>query len=695
MGSAGRTLELRISGIDCAECAEELQRSLAKLRGVMSATVLFAAEKAVLVTEPELLRMAEVEEAIAAEGCTIIPRQPVAVPARKSAFERSVLTVLGIVVAGVVLVAVAGEILGLFDWMTDHIPWPIGWAAVVIGGYGVFANTIRNLLRLRVTSSTLMTVGAVAALVSGHWPVALVVMVFMRVSDYVESFTSEHGRRAVKELIDLAPKTARIERDGAEIDVPVGEVRREDLVVVRPGEQIPVDGDVVSGAATINQASITGESMPVEVAEGDHVFASSIAQLGSLRIRTTRVGPDSTFGRIVHMVEDAETHRAQVQRIADRFAAYYLPVVLGIAAGTYLIRRDPLATVAVLVVACSCSFALATPIAILASVGAAARRGLLVKGGKYLEALARADVVLLDKTGTLTLGRPRITDLLTLDGMGAERLLGLAAAAERDSEHPLAEAVRRYASERQVAVPATDGFRAIPGVGVSARVDGAEIAVGRRRTGGLGPALGDAERLEAEGKTLLYVTKDSELAGILAASDIIRPEVPAAIQELRALGIHHIELLTGDNERVAATLAEQLGVVYRAGLLPEDKIARVRELQGQGRSVVMVGDGVNDAPALAQANVGIGMGAAGSDIALQASHIALLRDDWSLVPQAFRIARRTMGTVKLNIGFTAVYNLVGLALAAIGLLPPAIAAAAQSMPDFAIVGNSSRLLNQK
>ena len=695
MSSGETTLELRISGIDCAECAEHLQHSLSKLQGVRSADVLFSAEKAVLVAQPKVLSMAEVEKVLAAEGCSIVPSDQAAPPTSRPA-ARSVLTVLGVVAAGVVLVVVAGEIFGLFDWMTEHIPWPIGWAAVAIGGFAVFANTIRNLLRLRVTSSTLMSVGALAALVSGHWPVALVVMVFMRVSDYVEKFTSEHGRQAVKQLIDLAPKTARVEREGSEIELPVSEVRSGDLVVVRPGEQIPVDGDVVRGTATVNQASITGESMPVEVAEGDRVFASSIAQLGSLRIRTMRVGTDSTFGRIVHMVEDAEAHRADVQRIADRFAAYYLPVVLAVAAGTYLVRRDPLATVAVLVVACSCSFALATPIAILASVGAAARKGLLVKGGKYLEALARADVVLLDKTGTLTMGQPRITDLVPLNGLSVDHLLGLTVAAERDSEHPLAEAVRQYASERHVTVPATRDFRAIPGVGVSATIDGAKIAVGRRRIEGSNSiAVAETNRLEAEGKTLLYVTKDSELVGILAASDRIRPEVPEAIQELRAMGIRHIELLTGDNERVAAALARDLGIDYRAGLLPEDKIDRVRELQRLGHRVVMVGDGVNDAPALAQANVGIAMGAAGSDIALEASHIALLRDDWSLVPQAFRIARRTMDTVKLNIGFTIVYNLVGLLLAAIGVLPPAIAAAAQSMPDFAIVGNSSRLLGQK
>jgi Cd2+/Zn2+-exporting ATPase/Cu+-exporting ATPase len=694
MSTKQETLELRVTGIDCAECAEHLQHSLAKLSGVSSAQVLFTAEKAVLQRDPTVLDMAEVEKIFAAEGCTIAP---ISVGRRADASARSgrsVLVVLGIVVAGVVLVVIVGEVLGLFDWLTVNVPWPLGWVIVAAGGYPVFRETIRNLLHRRITSSTLMSVGAVAALVSGHWPVALVVVVFMRVSDFVESFTAERGRIAIKSLLSLAPKTARVERDGVASEVAVEELRTGDIVVVRPGEQIPVDGDVVDGYATVDQASITGESMPVEVSEGSRVFASTIAQLGSLRVRTDRVGADSTFGRIVQMVEDAEAHRAQVQRVADRFAAYYLPVVMLIAAATYIFRRDPLATVAVLVVACSCSFALATPIAILASVGAAARKGLLVKGGKYLEALARADVVLLDKTGTLTSGRPRVTDVISLNGIGEDEVIRIAASAERDSEHPLAEAVRQNASERQLAVPVARNFRAVPGQGVAAEVDGWRISVGNQHHTLIDGSVSHVESLESAGRTVLFVERDSELVGIIGAMDTVRPEVPEALQQLRNIGLKHLELLTGDNERVAAALASELGVDFRARLLPEDKIARVKELQAQGHRVVMIGDGVNDAPALAQADVGIAMGAAGSDVALEAAHIALMRDDWSLVPKAFEIARRTMNTVKLNIGFTALYNLVGLSLASMGILPPALAAAAQSLPDFGIVANSSRLLRQ-
>jgi Cd2+/Zn2+-exporting ATPase/Cu+-exporting ATPase len=518
----------------------------------------------------------------------------------------------------------------------------------------------------------------------------------MRVGDYAERFTTERARRAVKHLSALAPQTARVVRDGAELEVPVIAVRIGETVVVRPGEIIPVDGDVIDGHATVDQAAITGESVPVEAAQGARVFAATVARLGSLRVRVTHVGADTTFGRVIRLVEKAEANRADVQRIADRFSGYYLPVVASVAALTFIFRHDPLATAAVLVVACSCSFALATPIAMLASIGAAAQRGLLIKGGKYLETLARADVLLIDKTGTLTLGRPYITDVIATDGCTDSELLGLAAAAERYSEHPLAQAVRDAATARNLPLREAHDFVPMPGVGVRARIDGAVISVGSRR---MFPAANDglvqADQLEAQGKTLLFITRDDTIVGLLAAADTPRPEVPAALDAVRALGIRQIELLTGDNERAAAALADSLAVSYRANLLPEDKIAIVKEYQSRGHTVVMVGDGVNDAPALAQADVGIAMGAAGSDIAIEAAHVALMRDDWALVPDALRIAQRTLRVVKLNIGFTAVYNVLGLTLAALGILPPIFAAAAQSLPDLGILFNSTRLLRQK
>ncbi|MHB1203809.1 MAG: heavy metal translocating P-type ATPase, partial [Acidithiobacillus sp.] len=569
------------------------------------------------------------------------------------------------------------------------------FAVVLAGGWPIFRHVLRATLRRKVTSHTLMTVGLVAAILAGAWPAAVLIVFFMRFADYIEHFTAEHARQAVRDLTALAPETARIEHEGCEVEVPIEQVQVGETVIVRPGEKIPVDGEVSGGQATVNQAAITGESMPLEVGPGARVFAASFAQLGHLRIRVTAVGEDTTFGCVIKLVEEAEQYRAPIQRVADKFAGWYLPVVVTVATGTFLASGKLLATAAVLVVACSCSFAIATPVAVIASIGASARRGLLIKGGRYLEVLAKATVVVLDKTGTLTLGRPVITDVVPLGTeLGADEVLTLAATAERYSEHPLAEAVRAAAALRGLPLAEPQDFEAIPGMGVRARLDGETVAVGGRRLlsgEGLPPIATD---LETQGKTLLFVIRNGRPVGVLAAMDTLRPDVPEALAELRRLGIKHLELLTGDNERTAAAIAAPLGIHWRANLLPEDKIAVVKEYQRRGHVVVMIGDGVNDAPALAQADVGIAMGAAGSPLAMEAAHIALMRDDWKLVPEVLRIARRTMNTVKINIGFTAVYNLAGLALAAMGFLPPAMAAAAQAGPDFGILANSARLLRQ-
>jgi Cu+-exporting ATPase len=433
----------------------------------------------------------------------------------------------------------------------------------------------------------------------------------------------------------------------------------------------------------------------VEVSTGSTVFAATIARLGSLRVRTDRIGPDTTFGRVIKLVEEAEANRADVQRFADRFSAWYLPVVAVIAGLTFIFSRNPLSTAAVLLVACSCSIALATPVAMLASIGASAQRGLLIKGGKYLETLARADVLLVDKTGTLTLGKPQISDVFLPGSLTRSEALTLAASAERYSEHPLAEAVRALARSENINLHEANDFVAIPGQGIRAQVTGRNVAVGNRRLISGLEDLPQAQALEAQGKTLLFLEVDGVFSAIFAAADTLRQEVPAAIAAARELGIRHVELLTGDREETAAELAKQLGIAYRANLLPEDKIAIVKEYQLRGHIVLMVGDGVNDAPALAQADIGLAMGAAGTDIAIEAAHIALMRDDWMLVPEALKIARRTMRVVKINLGLTAIYNVTGLTLAALGFLPPVLAAAAQSLPDIGIMGNSARLIRQK
>lgn len=682
-----QTLEVPIRGMDCAECTAHVRHALMQLPGVESVEVYLASEKAVLQADPARVTIPLIRNAVAQAGYSVPDS---ASPGAARTDTRNILTVFALVFGAVLLIVVAGEWLGLLDNLTARIPGWVGLGLVLLGGYPVFLNVIRAALKGQVLSHTLMTLGVVAALVVGEWTTAVIIVFFMRIGNYVEQFTTGRARRAVQDLTALAPQTARVERQGELHEVPLSAVSIGETIVVFPGEMIPADGTVLDGQATINQATITGEPLPVEAGAGSRVFAATHAQLGRLRIRVTAVGQDTTFGQVIKLVEEAEGNRANVQQIADKFSAYYLPVVAAIAALTFLLRRDALAVAAVLVVACSCSFALATPIAMLASIGAGARRGLLVKGGKYLELLARADVLLVDKTGTLTLGRPEITDIVPFNGLPPAELLRLAASAERYSEHPLAGAVRAAARARGIALLEPLDFHAVPGQGVSAMLDGRQVQVGRQ------PAAAHpaAQELAQQGKTLLWVTLDGQPAGVLAAADTLRPEVPAAFARVRGLGIRHILLLTGDHPQAAAALAQSLEIDFRAGLLPEDKIAVVRAYQQAGHVVVMVGDGVNDAPALAQADVGIAMGAAGSDIAVAAASVALMREDWNLVPQVFAIARRTMRIVRMNIIFTTVYNLVGLTLAAFGILPPVFAAAAQSLPDIGILANSSRLIKQ-
>src|SRR6266567_2432940 len=375
-------IEVQVAGMDCAECTEHVQRALAALPGVEDVRVLLSSEKAVLQVDPTQVDLPTIRRAVEGAGYTVPDVPPGGEEATSSrplvSFTRPILTLFGLVFGAVLLVVIAGEWLGLFERVTDLVPWYLGWGLVLLAGYPIFWNVLKAAARRQVISHTLMSLGVVAAPAVGQWPTAVVIVFFMRVGDYAEHFTTERSRQAVKRLTALAPQTARVERAGGEQVVSITDVTVGETVIVRPGETIPVDGEVISGQATINQATITGESMPAEVTVGSRVFAATIAQLGSLRVRTIHVGAESTFGRVIAMVEEAEAHRAPVQRIADRFSAYFLPVVATIAVLTFLISRNALA--AVLVVACSCSFALATPIAMLASIGAAASRGLLVKG---------------------------------------------------------------------------------------------------------------------------------------------------------------------------------------------------------------------------------------------------------------------------------------------------------------------------
>lgn len=596
------------------------------------------------------------------------------------------------VAALLLLVSIIGERMGLLERAFSELPGWLAFLLVAVGGYPIFRALVRHLGRRRVTAHAVMALGLGAALAVGEYSTAVVIVFFMRAGEYIESFTVNRSRAAIRALTEAAPETATVRRNGQEEVVRATDVLPGDLVIVRPGQRIPVDGVVTQGRAEVNQAPITGESVPVTKQLGEQVFAASINQLGYLEVRAERVGSDSTFGRILHLVEQAQASKAPVQRLADKFSAYFIPVVLLAAGLTWLTTGKVMSAVAVLVVACACAIAIATPMAVAAAVGAGARRGILIKGGAYLEALARVDTLLVDKTGTLTFGAPEVTDVIPLNGWEREAVLRVAAAIERYSEHPLAKAIVASTGNGEGLKPA-EQFQVVAGQGVSGWIEDRLVRVGTAAWAG---ASAEAERqassLQQQGKTTVFVSANGEVVGLIATADRVRPEVGEAFRQLRELGIRRILMVTGDTERVAANLARSLGIEYIAEALPDDKINLARKLQREGRHVAMVGDGINDAPALAAADVGIAMGAAGTAAAIEAADIALMAEDWMQVPAAVRLARRTFQTIRQNLFVTGAYNTVGIALAWLGILPPVAAAAAQSLPDVLILLNSSRLL---
>ena len=690
-------LELTVAELDCADEARQIETALGRMDGVLEVRTAVGARQTIVSYDPTRVEPDAIRTAIRGLGMTVL-ESPSAAPPRR----RGVLDSLGWLfvsaVAGVALLGIIGERLGVVEAVAERIPPWLAAAAVLLGGYPIFRNLLRSLRNRTVTSHALMTLGIVGALAIGQYAAAAVIVFFMRFADYLEGATTERARRAIKQLLEVAPATARVERDGTDVEIPADQVRRGQIVLVRPGERIPVDGVVVDGHASVNQAPLTGESMPVERTVGEQVLAATICERGALRIRTERVGRDTTFGQVIRLVEQAEAAKAPVQRFADRFTAYYIPVVLTVAIATYLLSGNAAAAVATVLVSCSCAIAMATPVTVLAAVGNAAKRGIVVKGGRYLEALAKVDTIVMDKTGTVTLGRPEVTDIVPLGSAPEDELLALAASLERQSEHPLAAGIVRAARPLRTSPPGPEDFAVYPGEGVTARVNGALVGCGTERLmTRLGVPVPDSARAQIaavaeEGKSVVLVARAGALLGVIALADTVRPEVPAALESLRRMGLRRLLLLSGDRREVAEAVAKRLGVDFEAEMLPEDKIRTIRRLQHEGHIVGMVGDGINDAPALAQADVGIAMGAAGTDAAIEAAHVALMADDWRVVPHAVALGRRAFRTIKQNLWFTAAYNLLGMTLAATGWLPPIAAAAAQTLPDVGVMLNSARLL---
>lgn len=572
------------------------------------------------------------------------------------------------------------------------------FSAVLLGGLPMLKEAFLNLKAKSITAEVAMSIGMIASLSIGEFLSAAFIAFFMLIAEFLDKFTAEKSRTAVRELIKLSPKRAVVKRDGVEMEVDISTVRHGDTVIVKSGEKIPVDGVVVVGQASVNQAPVTGESMPVEKSVGDEVFAGTINEIGVVQVRVNKVGEDTTLARIIRLVEEAEGAKAPIQRVADRYAAYFVPTVLGVAALTFMITRNLISSIAVVVVACPCAVALATPLAVVASVGKAAKRGIIVKGGVYLEELGRIDTVVMDKTGTLTLGEPRVTDIRGFGEHNEQEIITLAATAEKHSEHSLAKAIARKANDYGVKVPDHEECQVIRGKGVVASYNGQTVIIGSRellKEKGIDVPRPVAEYMHQEemaGKTAILIAHDGVVCGVICVSDVLRESTIRAIEELKGKGIKLV-MLTGDNPRTAQAIAGQVGIhEIVAGMLPEEKVDEVKALVKQGRKVVMVGDGINDAPALAQASVGIAMGAAGTDVAMEAADVALMTDDLTKVPEAISIGRRTFNVIKQNIASSIIFNVVGVTLASMGLLNPMMAAVAHALPDFILFLNSSRLI---
>ena len=576
-------------------------------------------------------------------------------------------------------------------------------AAAVVGGLPLFLFAAKGLfLRGDITAGVMASTATLAAIVVGEYAAAALVVFMMAVGEWLENFTIARADSALRDLSRLVPAQVMVRRNGQEHMIRLEQVLLGDTVLTRTGERIGVDGQVTGGSASVNQAAITGESMPVEKKAGDDVFAGTLNEAGLLEIRVTRLGEQTTLGQIVRLVKDAQSHQAPVQRIANRYAKVLVPITFTIAIVVYLLTRDILRAVTVLVVVCPCALVLATPTAVVAAIGNAARRGILVKSGAVIEQIGKVNVVAFDKTGTLTVGRPAVQQIICLNGLNQAELLGLAATAERYSEHPIGRSIWRAAQEQKLNLADSVDFRALPGFGVTARVQRRVVAVGSRQLlAEQGVAWPEAasqhfQALEEQGQTVVPVAVDGSVAGLIGLCDTPRPEAQAAIAELKRLGIEQVVMITGDNPRAADRIARQLGIdrVY-AQVLPQDKLRILRELQAEGKRVAFVGDGVNDAPALAAADVGIAMGVAGADVALETADIGLMTDEIGRIPQVIAISHRALRAIRQNVIFSMSWNVLSVFLGGFGLIGPVVGAIMHELSALPALANSARIIQYR
>lgn len=575
------------------------------------------------------------------------------------------------------------------------VPLEVLWFAVAVGLYPLVKTGALDLIRERkVGTEIFVTIATLVAISGGETVAGAVLMVIILIAEFIAELNTDRARASIKSLIGSVPQMALVRSNGNERSVALAEVNIGDIVLVRAGEKIPVDGHVTGGNASVNQAPITGESVPKDKVVGDLVFAGTIVESGALDIQTDKVGVDTTFSRIIAMVENAETVQAPVQKLADKVASWLIPVVFVFLIGVYLVTRDIRTVVTLMIFMSPAELALATPLVMIAAIARAARNGILIKGGLYLESLAKVDTMVFDKTGTLTVNKPAVVRIESRNAAYSEaELLRLAAAADRRSAHPLAKAVVAHAVQMQVTLPEPEKYEQLQGRGVIATVEGREVLVGNSALL-LERRVALTVAVESGGQTPIHVAVDGKFAGVIYIADTLRPGAREALASLKESGIKRIVMLTGDNAATAKAVADGLGIdEIRADLMPEDKVSAIAELQKQGHRVAMVGDGINDAPALARADVGIAMGGGGTQAALEAADIVLMTDDLSKIAGARAIARRAYRTVQENLFVgVGVVHVLGIAAALMGWIGPIEAAIIHLGPDVLVFVNSVKLL---
>ena len=719
--------EFKISGMSCAACANRVEKGLKDLPGVYNASVNFAAEKASIEFNANELTIRQIQEKVSklgyeahniADASEVDREQKIREEEIKGQRFRLILsTVLSLPL----LFAMVFHSIGVMGRITDFLMNPYvqlvlatpvqfvaGWP-FYRGAYVALSNGSANMDVLVALGTSAAYFYSVANMLVGdphlYFETSAILITLIILGKLLEATAKGRTSEAIRALMGLQAKTARVMRDNEEIDVPIENVLVGDVIVVRPGEKVPVDGTIVEGASTLDESMLTGESIPVDKRPGDSVVGATINKLGVFKFKATKVGKDTALAQIVRIVEEAQGSKAPIQRFADVVSGYFVPAVVGIAvltfAGWYFIfdpgnfARALVNFTAVLVIACPCALGLATPTSIMVGTGKGAEHGILIKGAEHLENAHRLTTIVLDKTGTITKGQPEVTEIITLAKISDMDIIKMAARVEKNSEHPLAQAIVRYGQEQGVSLVDPESFTAIPGHGVKASIDGVQILVGTRKLMKennieIQAAIAEIERLEQQGKTVMLFAVEQEMAGLIAVADTVKENSAQAVAELQRLGIE-VWMITGDNERAAKAIAGSIGITnVLAEVLPEHKAEKVETLKREGKIVAMVGDGINDAPALATADVGFAIGT-GTDVAIEAADITLMRGDLNGIVAAIKLSKATMRNIKENLFWALVYNSLGIPIAASGYLSPMLAGAAMAFSSVSVVLNALRL----